>query len=154
MSFYKEDIDMTYLEVAVLLEDIILPELPPFPTLEEIESGNVYYPRTEELYTDTIGKFSVPIINPLGDNSGDPVNDEKSGGSARNIVNSNCNIEVNSYQKSNYLELNIPKYILLNFLRKVPAGTIFLVGFIGGDTSVGDIRIVGVSEYDASSVEN
>ena len=153
MSFYGgASQDLTYVEEATLLEDILLPELPPFPTWEEIHDNNVYYPRTVELYEDMEGKFSVPIITPLGDNTGEPVDDIAGAASARNIMNEGA-LQVSTYQESNYVTLNIPKYILLNFLEIVPKGTRFIVAFIGGSTNIGDIRVIGVSEYNAESVD-
>lgn len=153
MGFYGgAGMDLTYTEEATLLEDILLPELPPFPTMQEIHDGNVYYPRTVELYKDTLGKFSIPIINPLGDNTGAPTDSSGGSSNTRNIVN-NSNLQVSTYKESNYITLNIPKYILLNFLNKVPKGTKFIVAFIGGSTSIGDIRVIGVSEYDAEAVD-
>lgn len=145
MNFYNgADTDLVYLEEAILLEDILLPELPPFPTLEEIQENNVYYLRAEELYEDMSGKFSIPIITPLSDNEGDPKDSSAGVNTTRNIIN-NGNFQVSTYKESNYITLNIPKYILLNFLSKIPKGTKFIVGFIGGSTDIEDIRVIGVS---------
>lgn len=144
MGFYNDsEATLPYLEVAILLEDINLPSLPPFPSKSEIKSGSVYYPRTLELYGNIKGKFSIPILNPLSDT--DSVSESNAGTeSKRNIVNSSCNIEVSAYKESNYLTLTIPRYIALNFLDKIPKGTKFLVGFIGGSSEADDIKIVGV----------
>jgi hypothetical protein len=132
-----------YIEIAILLEDIALPALPPFPTVEELQSGNIYYPRAEELYTDMKGKFSIPILNPLAETS-EPVETDAGTGTVRNILN-NSSIMITPYKESNYVELNIPKYILLNFVDTVPKGTKFLVCFIGGSIKVKDIRVIGVN---------
>lgn len=131
-----------HIEVATLLEEILLPELPPFPTMEEIHSDRVYYPRTIELYEDMVGKFSIPILSPLGNNTGEP-EEEDIISEARNIVNES-HITVNPFQKSNYVELVIPKYILLNFLEVVPAGTRFIVCFIGDSLDIEDIKVIGL----------
>ena len=144
MGFFNSNLDACYLEEAVLLEDIILPELPPFPRLSDIEAGTAYYPRLEEMYTDQVGKFYIPILTPLATVTDKP-NEKLVTNTIRNIVNDDCNLEVTSYTESNYLELTIPKYILFNFLNKIPAGTVFLVGFVGGRTDYEDIKIVGVS---------
>lgn len=146
MSFYSgSSTELKYLEEAILMEDIELPELPPFPTHLEVTLETVYYPRPIELYTDMKGKFSITILNPLNNSTDSPVDNTKGSTSVRNIVNKDCNISVSSYQESNYVTLNIPKYILLNFVGKVPKGTKFIVGFIGGSTDVEDIRIIGVA---------
>ena len=62
-------------------------------------------------------------------------------------IQSDCNLRVSSYEKSNYVEINIPKYILLNFLDKIPEGTRFLIIFVGGSIEIADIRIIGVKDY-------
>ena len=145
MGFYNgAGMDLGYIEEATLLEDVLLPELPPFPTVGQIHDGNEYYPRTIELYEDTMAKFSIPIINPLGDNNGSPTDNSKGSQNTRNISNKN-NLQVSSYKTSNYISLKIPRYILLNFISKIPKGTKFLVAFVGGSTDVGDIKIIGVS---------
>ncbi len=142
MSEFYQNQDLKYTEKAVLLEDIILPELPKFPTMSEIHSGNVYYPRTEELYTDMIGKFSIPITTPLNDNYGTPTNKEKTNKPVKNL--SNTNLKSSNFKESNFLELAIPKYIVLNFLNRIPKGTEFVVCFVGGGDSLEDIKIIGV----------
>lgn len=132
------------IELAILIEDILLPELPPFPTMQEIHSGEVYYPRTIELYEDMIGKFSVPILFPLGNNTGDP-EEQDMFSEPRNII-SDSNLMTNPYQKSNYIELTIPKYIIMNFIDIIPKNTKFIICFIGESLDIEDIKIIGVSE--------
>lgn len=132
------------IELAILIEDILLPELPPFPTMQEIHSGEVYYPRTIELYEDMIGKFSVPILFPLGNNTGDP-EEQDMFSEPRNII-SDSNLMTNPYQKSNYIELTIPKYIVMNFIDIIPKNTKFIICFIGESLDIEDIKIIGVSE--------
>lgn len=132
------------IELAILIEDILLPELPPFPTMQEIHSGEVYYPRTIELYEDMIGKFSVPILFPLGNNTGDP-EEQDMFSEPRNII-SDSNLMTNPYQKSNFIELTIPKYIVMNFIDIIPKNTKFIICFIGESLDIEDIKIIGVSE--------
>lgn len=147
MSFYQSNGSVGIspkIEFAILLEDILLPELPPFPTMDEIHSGEIYYPRTIDLYEDVIGKFSIPIISPLGDNNDNPKEDQIIS-KPRNIVN-DANILVSSYQKSNFLTLTIPKYIVMNFTDVIPKHTKFIVCFVGESLDIEDIKIIGVAE--------
>lgn len=145
MAFYTgSDMELKYIEVATLMETITLPEPPPFPTHLEITLEQVYYPRIEELYTDMRGKFSISILNPLNDNKETPQETTKGSTNVRNVTN-NSSLNVSSYQVSNYVTLNIPKYILLNFLHKVPAGTKFVVAFVGGSTDYNNIKVIGVA---------
>lgn len=145
MAFYSgSDMELKYIEEAILMEEITLPEFPPFPTHLEITLEQVYYPRPEELYTDMIGKFSIPILNPLNDNRETPEDNITGSTSVRNVMNKDCNLEVSTYEVSNYVTLNIPKYIVLNFIGTIPKGTRFVVAFIGGSTDYDDIKIIGV----------
>lgn len=144
-DFYTES-DLKYLEKAVLLEDIILPELPKFPTMEEIHAGKVYYPRTEELYNDVVGKFSIPITTPLNENYSDPVDKKQTNKPIKNM-SASSGMKSSQYESSNYIELTIPKFVALNFINKIPKGTEFIAGFIGGGTDLSDIKIIGVYAY-------
>ena len=45
---------------------------------------------------------------------------------------------------TNFITLTIPKYLVMLFTEKIPAGTRFLVGFLGGSNSVSNIHIVGI----------
>lgn len=137
-KFYEEQI-MKYSEVAILMEDIKLPKL---PTIDDIIENRVNLFRAEQLYTDQIGKFCIPILFPLETTPKDV------SVPAPNISTvSDTKLNTESYKTSNYIEINIPKYILLNFLDVVPMGTKFIVTFIGGSYEIDDIRIIGVKEY-------
>lgn len=152
-EFYNGSDKVQYIERAILLEDIVLPEIPLFPTLEEIQSGDVYYPRTEELYMDVIAKFSIPILTPLSDNTSNASDDDVPERSTRDAISKKCGMILSTYKESNYIELNVPKYILINFVEKVPRGTAFIAAFIGGEIRVDNIKIIGVSEYVESEEE-
>lgn len=138
-NFY-ENLDLRFTEVAILMEDIILPPLPP---LSKILAGEVDKFRAEELYTDMIGKFCIPILFPLEE---EPKNKKMPAPTVRNIQ-SDCKLKTIPYEQSNYVELNIPKYILMNFTGKVLSGTRFLIIFVGGSIKISDIRVTGVKDY-------
>ncbi len=146
MDFFNTATVTPHIEEAILLEEILLPELPPFPTMNEIHEDHIYYPWLidKQLYTDMVGKFSIPIITPLGKNTDEPFN-ETMYPEARNIING-AKLSLTEYEKSNYIELVIPKYIVLNFIEKIPVHTRFIVCFIGDKIHVGNIKIIGVSE--------
>lgn len=154
-NFY-ENLDLRFTEVAILMEDIELPKLPTVEELSKLISNaiaqstaevrkkvNLPEFRVEKLYTDVIGKFCIPVLFPL---ESSPKDTPMPSPTVRNIQ-SDCNLRVSSYEKSNYVEINIPKYILLNFLDKIPAGTRFLIIFVGGSIEIADIRIIGVKDY-------
>lgn len=141
-DFY-DDLDLRYVEVAILMEDIPLPPLPMRAPVVNHSYVRLDKTRVEELYTDTIGKFCIPILFPLEDK---PVDTPVPAPTIRNIQ-SNTTLVTKGYMESNYVEINIPKYIMMNFLTVIPKGTRFLIIFVGGGLSVSDIRIIGVKDY-------
>ena len=141
-NFYEE-LDLRYTEVGILLEDILLP---PLPKISEVLSGSVEKFRAEELYMDMIGKFCIPILFPFDEENMEPKDKDEVAPTVRNIIN-DCNLEVKEYKTSNFIEINIPKYILLNFVDKIPKKTKFLLTFVGGGIQIDDIRVIGVKEY-------
>ena len=62
--------------------------------------------------------------------------------STANIISTN--FATAAYTERNFIALTIPKYILLNFKKVVPAGTKFLVAFVGGSTKIININIIGL----------
>lgn len=107
-----------YIERAILLEDIEL-------------NGD---------YSTRKGKFNVMILTPYGSKT-DIVETQPV---MPKMVKTNIEINTVKFTKTNYITLNIPKYILLNFDDKVPKGTEFLVALVGGSKDVKDIRIIGI----------
>ena len=134
VNYYEQDFQ-TSIEKAILAEDLY------FTTIDNIQ-----------------GKFYLPVMMPTSD-IGKPV------------------IKSNAPQKtSNYIKLNIPGYILLQFMIgsitslqvdktklsvsgkngskmtlmfktnkfKIPKGTVFLVGFLGGEFTIEKTCIVGL----------
>lgn len=94
-------------------------------------------------YEDKIGKFSVPIITPTNSNYSDPVDNITPPVSTGNII-SDGPVRASSYVQSNYIELKIPKYIVMNFTKKIPKLTEFIVIFIGDSYELDDVKIIGV----------
>lgn len=59
-----------------------------------------------------------------------------------NILNKNNNLGITRVTTSNYITLSIPKEYVINYPKKyVPSGTLFIVGFIGGDIT--SCKIIG-----------
>ena len=93
------------------------------------ESINKYAP-------PTAAKFTIPAL--MGNTSVEKTIPNKS----NNILNKNNNLGITKTTVSNYVTLAVPKEYVINYPEKyVPAGTMFIVGFIGGDIT--SAKIVG-----------
>ena len=133
-NYYEQDFQ-TSIEKAILAEDLY------FTTIDNIQ-----------------GKFYLPVMMPTSDIS-------------KPVMKSNA-----PQKTSNYIKLNIPGYILLQFMIgsitslqvdktklsvsgkngskmtlmfgtnkfKIPKGTVFLVGFLGGEFTIEKTCIVGL----------
>lgn len=138
-------LDKLSIELAILQQDIILPEINTDPLtlslLQELEEKGDYYKTPDSEYTNVIGAFYIPVLFPLVDNS-ESTELEFTAPSTKNIKN--IKFRTKSYVERNFITLTIPKYIVLNFKDKIPSGTKFLVGFVGGDYSIEDINIIGI----------
>lgn len=135
-----------HIERAILLEDVILPELPKFVVKgHHGHSGHspILKPYSIDIYKDQIGKFSIPILTPTNANYSDPVDNIAPPVSTGNII-SDGPVRASSYVQSNYIELKIPRYITLNFIDKIPKLTEFIVTFIGDSYEIDDVKIIGV----------
>ena len=133
------------IELAILQQDIILPEITEKPltlsTLQELEETGDYYKTPDSEYSNVIGAFYIPVLFPLVDNS-ESTELEFTAPSAKNVKNTK--FRTKSYVERKFVTLTIPKYMVLNFKDKIPSGTKFLVGFTGGDYSIEDINIIGL----------
>lgn len=133
-NYYEQDFQ-TSIEKAILAEDLY------FTTIDNIQ-----------------GKFYLPVMMPTSDID-------------KPVIKSNA-----PQKTSNYIKLNIPGYILLQFMIgsitslqvdktklsvsgkngskmtlmfetnkfKIPKGTVFLVGFLGGEFTIEKTCIVGL----------
>lgn len=131
-SFFESVSTETYsdslsIEIAILLEEIVLPTP----------------------WISMIGKFYIPILFPL-------VNGNK-------VMETLCpapttshiicqGFKTKKYKKKNFVRLTIPEYMFSTISvydsdRKVyyiPSHTRFIVSFVGGSSSVGDMNIIGL----------
>lgn len=149
---YGDDISI---EIGILQNDITLPELPTeklsYRLLkqwydEDVEAGlseenQRTYALAEQEYEDVIGNFYIPILFPLIEN-GESTELEFDAPNTKSVLNNS--ITANKYVERNYISLMIPKYIVLQFTKTIPAGTKFLIGFIGGSTSIENMNVIGL----------
>lgn len=149
MSYLEENTDKQYsdelaIEVAELQSDITLPELPSeklsLKVLEAYAKSGKTYDFPFDVYTDMIGNFYIPMLFPLVEN-GESTELEYDAPSAQILNNT---VQGSGYVERNFISLMIPKYIVMQFKDKIPKGTKFLVGFIGGNTDINNISIIGL----------
>lgn len=134
------------IEIGILLEDIILPELPKeelsLSVLQQYASEGKTYNLIQNCYTDMIGKFYIPSLFPLIDKADGP---EEFIYSAPKTYKSNGTLKpVDKYIETNYLELIIPKYIVMQFKDVIPKDTYFLIGFNGEEKEITNLNIIGI----------
>lgn len=107
MSTNFNDLDLTYIEVAILME-----------------TTNKYHP----------GKcpFYLQAITPTKPKTTDTTTTSLSGKS--NLANVDTNIGATNLETGNTISLELPKEVARNYpVKWIPQGTRFLVSFIGGD---------------------
>lgn len=84
----------------------------------------------------TNAKFTIPAL--MGNSNTEQTTPNRSS----NILNKNNNLGITRITTSNYVTLEVPKEYVINYPDKyVPEGTMFIVGFIGGDIT--SAKIVG-----------
>ena len=139
------------LELGWLQEDIILPKLPEEPlTLETLQlyaMEGKSYNLMQNCYTDMVGKFYMPVLFPLVDKS-DGVEEYEY--NYPKYDKSNGTIKPIKYISTNYVELVIPKYIVMQFKNKIPKDTIFLIGFSGEHKKISNLNVIGLYGADIS----
>lgn len=136
-------------EIAVLAEDIELPEVDTVP----VSYGLLYdrwhsnkkdaikeYRSKEIYYTSMIGKFYIPILTP-SINRDDIVYEDKS---APKVKSKSAKLDTTTYQNSNIILLEIPKYLVCEFTGKIPAGTQFLFVSLSSRIMENKFRIIGL----------
>lgn len=113
--------------------------------MPKVDYGNLSNFRQEiAILQEKINKYDPPsdakfIIPALMGN----LNTEKTTPNRRNnILNKNNNLGITRVTTSNYITLDIPKEYVINYPEKyVPEGTLFIIGFIGGDIT--SAKIIG-----------
>lgn len=133
------------IEVAVLQQAIPLPELPEDPltlaTLEAYDEIGKEYLTAQDIYTNMVGNFYIPILFPLVED-GESTELMFDAPPTKNVLNNT--LATKEYVERNFVSLMIPKNLVLNFRGEIPAGTKFIVAFIGGNTSIENMSIIGI----------
>ena len=113
--------------------------------MAKINYGNLNNFRQEiAVLQEEINKYSPPqkakfIIPALMGNLG---TEKTTPNKSSNILNKTNNLGITKTTTSNYVTLAVPKEYVINYPKKyVPEGTLFIVGFIGGDITTA--KIVG-----------
>lgn len=113
--------------------------------MAKLEYGNLNNFRQEiAVLQEKINKYDPPkgarfIIPAL---MGDLKTEKTIPNNSSNIMNKNNNLGITKTTTSNYITLEVPKEYVINYPEKyVPSGTMFIVGFIGGDIT--SAKIVG-----------
>lgn len=144
----KEYSENYSIELGILTQDIPLPEITKkgkHPLTHNILKSvfeNKNYRLAEQYYGNALGTFYVPVLFPLVE-EGEPVQLEFDAPKNKTI---NDTLVGKNYIESNYVQLVIPKHIVMDFYGqdKIPAGTKFLLGFIGGANTYGNFCVIGV----------
>jgi hypothetical protein len=128
---YRSDSEQTPLEIAILVE--------------EIKTYIISSPYPKGFIE---GKFNIPVLSPTM-KFGEKESITSKGIKVR--TQNNVNTKTNVMSKDNYVTLQIPSYMCLDFVSPyendtyildIPEGTKFLVGFINEDCN--RIRILGL----------
>ena len=107
---------------------------------------DIFLPESIDDYKNTSAKFYLNIYTPMLDKS--KIKSEEKPAPLLSKFNNNS-INPSKYEQSNYIELTIPRYILLQFKDKVPAGTEFIITCIG-EFKINHFRIIGLYTIEES----
>ena len=135
-------------EIAELQRKIYLPLLPlerlTSTVLATYEKLGKYYWFKEDVYEAKTGNFYIPVLFPLEEN-GDSTDIVHAAPNTRNTLNSD-KLATSDYVTRNYINLTIPRHIVMQFSNLIPAGTKFNVSFTGGSSSNQSIKVLSVAE--------
>ena len=107
---------------------------------------DIFLPESINDYKNISAKFYLNIYTPMLDKS--KIKSEEKPAPLLSKFNNNS-INPSKYEQSNYIELTIPRYILLQFKDKVPAGTEFIITCIG-EFKINHFRIIGLYTIEES----
>lgn len=99
---------------------------------------DINLPESYDDYEDIKAKFFINIFTPLLDKNKQILETRPAPNNSKTP-----SIKGSEYQLSNYIILTIPRYILLNFKDKIPAGTEFIITCIG-EFKIEHFKIIGV----------
>ncbi len=146
-SNYSENLSI---EIGELQRTIYLPLLPmeqlSLKVLQAYEDlGRTFWTK-DDVYESMIGNFYIPMLFPMVENIPESVEMIHKEPSNRNIKASDIGYGTEKYITRSFIELLIPKHIILQFTDTIPQGTKFNIGFIGGSTSISNIKVLSVAE--------
>ena len=140
--------DALSIELAELQRTIYLPLLPmerlSHSVLTAYEEEKVPYWNKDEVYTSVLGNFYVPMLFPMVENPEEST-DMIHPAPENSMLLQDGGYETSEYTTRTYIELVIPKYIVMNFNDIIPKGTMFVVGFVGGSNTIDSMRIMSVA---------
>lgn len=142
--------DSLSIELAELQRTIYLPLLPMEKLSYKVliayeELGRSYWTK-DDVYTSMIGNFYIPMLFPMVENTAESTEMIHKEPKNRNVKSSDIGYGTEKYITRSFVELMIPKHIILQFNDTIPKGTKFNIGFIGGSTTLSSIKILSVAE--------
>ena len=154
-NFYKNK-QLDNIEIAILLEDIELPKIDKRPlTLSllqaKAQTGDPIYRTKMSEYTPVTANFIIPTLLPYGER--EEVTEEFN--VAPTVITRNgVELESEEYNSTNTIELQIPKYIVMEFTDIIPHGTEFIIASVGKRLHKTQIRIIAIySEFEEEEDE-
>ena len=156
--FNSSNTSIKSVEIAILAEDIILPEVDTAPISYGLlwdrwhdDKASVKHYRSKEIeYRSEIGKFYIPILTP-SINKDDIIYEDTS---APRVKSKSAKLDVDSYKNSNTILLEIPKYLVCEFTGKIPAGTQFLFVSLSSRIMENKFRIIALYSSTYVATEN
>ena len=116
-------------------------------------------------FKPTKAKFYLPVMEPTVDQSSASKRLKPQPSAAGRVGH----LDTSSYTNSNYLELEIPSFVLQSYVKaepveinghwvmglpsgsfKIPKDTQMLIEYLGGDTKTSRIKIIGVHDTDSN----
>lgn len=141
-SYYNNALSV---EVAELQRKIYLPLLPLERLTDKILSAYHFYERyywtKEDVYTSVVGNFYIPILFPMVENNTSVEMIHRK----PDVDTYNKDFITSEYVTRSYVNLIIPRHIVMDFHNVIPAGTQFNIGFVGGSSNIDAIRILSVA---------
>lgn len=152
---YFDEIGYNYsnslsLEVAELQRTIYLPLLPmeklSIKVLQAYETLGRSYWFKDDVYTAELGNFYIPMMFPMVENTPESIELIHNNPNTKNISTSNKGYGTEQYTTRSFVEIVIPRFIVMQFHNIIPRGTKFCVGFIGGKTDTESMKILSVAK--------
>ena len=140
--------DALSIELVELQRTIYLPLLPmerlTYSVLVAYEEEGIPYWFKDEVYTSVMGNFYAPMMFPMVENPEESI-DMIHSAPHNSMLKTEGAYETVEYTTSTYVQLVIPKYIVMNFTDTIPKGTVFVVGAVGGSNTIDQLKILSVA---------